>query len=580
MGGHLIKRVFFLCCEILLIACVAEAQENTQLRGRLLTQYRQLFAALESRDPAAAARHLAADYAEPQVDGQPLSRAGREALWRRWLEKRPSVGPVYVHIESLNQEGPAGAVAMTRVVIVASVRGQGGVTAPQVVDELRRDTWARSPTGWAIRRSELITPAVAGEVIPGTDEPESPRLRALAERLRAGDGNALAVFWGELAGTAPLVELLPADAEHRLVTFVWRHSDDVERVGLDGNLPYPPWGDRSLVRLPGSDVWYRSLRVPSNTRTTYMFDVFRSFNAPAGGEAKSGRPVPFIISVHDPRNPRVFNDNSVLDLRIPAPTSYTTERAGVPKGKTGRENIRSKALAEDRAVTVYTPPGFGTSGEPYPVVVLFDGAVYGGGRRTHVPTPTILDNLISERRIPPVVGVLVHARAREPELGGSAEFIQFLAEELMPLVRRRYQGAGDPAHVVIGGSSLGGAAAAYAALERPDVFGNVLSQSGAFWLPRDVRDPVRQEFIPPRTWLIDEYIERPRVPVRFWMEVSPFESPAKMLGPNRQLRDVLRAKGYVVTYREFPSGHDYLHWRDSLADGLISLLGNPRTGGQ
>jgi enterochelin esterase family protein len=58
------------------------------------------------------------------------------------------------------------------------------------------------------------------------------------------------------------------------------------------------------------------------------------------------------------------------------------------------------------------------------------------------------------------------------------------------------------------------------------------------------------------------------------MEVSPFEGSAKMLGPNRQLRDVLRAKGYAVTYREFPYGHDYLHWRDSLADGLISLLGD------
>ena len=205
--------------------------------------------------------------------------------------------------------------------------------------------------------------------------------------------------------------------------------------------------------------------------------------------------------------------------------------------------------------------------------MLFDGQWYGGGQKTHVPTPTILNNLTAEKRIPPVIAILVHAKKRISELGGSVKFTQFLAEELMPVVRQRYRGTSDPTRVIIGGSSLGGSAAVYAALERPDIFGNVLSQSGAFWMPRDTSDPVQREFIPPKTWLIDEFIERPRVPVRFWMEASQFESAAKMIGPNRQLRDVLRAKGYSVTYRELGYGHDYLHWRDSLAEGLISLLG-------
>jgi len=63
-----------------------------------------------------------------------------------------------------------------------------------------------------------------------------------------------------------------------------------------------------------------------------------------------------------------------------------------------------------------------------------------------------------------------------------------------------------------------------------------------------------------------------RLPIRFYMEVGRFEAAGLMLGTNRELRDVLMLKGYTVTYREFNSGHGYLWWRGSLADGLITLL--------
>ena len=39
------------------------------------------------------------------------------------------------------------------------------------------------------------------------------------------------------------------------------------------------------------------------------------------------------------------------------------------------------------------------------------------------------------------------------------------------------------------------------------------------------------------------------------------------------MRDVLLAKGYEVHYQQFNSGHDYLNWRGTLADGLIALVG-------
>ena len=32
-------------------------------------------------------------------------------------------------------------------------------------------------------------------------------------------------------------------------------------------------------------------------------------------------------------------------------------------------------------------------------------------------------------------------------------------------------------------------------------------------------------------------------------------------------------QGYDVSFRAFPGGHDYFWWRETVADGLIALLG-------
>ena len=39
------------------------------------------------------------------------------------------------------------------------------------------------------------------------------------------------------------------------------------------------------------------------------------------------------------------------------------------------------------------------------------------------------------------------------------------------------------------------------------------------------------------------------------------------------LRDALQEMGYFVHYHEFSGGHDYISWRGSLTDGVLSLVG-------
>jgi enterochelin esterase family protein len=193
----------------------------------------------------------------------------------------------------------------------------------------------------------------------------------------------------------------------------------------------------------------------------------------------------------------------------------------------------------------------------------------------------ILDNLIAAQQIPPTVAVLIanpSQDTRSKELPPNPAFAEFLAQELMPWVRARYSVTTDPSRAVVAGSSYGGIAATYAGLRHPELFGNVLCQSGSFWWAPDHSVGPNADATTETGWLAREFIRSPKLPLRFWMDAGVFEvdtngTGGAILEPSRHMRDVLLAKGYEVHYRQYASGHDYLNWRGTLGEGLIALLG-------
>jgi len=124
----------------------------------------------------------------------------------------------------------------------------------------------------------------------------------------------------------------------------------------------------------------------------------------------------------------------------------------------------------------------------------------------------------------------------------------------------------DANRTIIGGYSDGGAAALFTAMKRPDLFGNVLSLSGAFWEGHGV---TKSEF------LASQYAETPKLPLHFFIEAGSLEDIAQegpsLLAANRHLVEILRKKKYEVSYEEVGGTHEPVHWRDTLSDGLISL---------
>src|SRR6267378_1619348 len=97
---------------------------------------------------------------------------------------------------------------------------------------------------------------------------DSPRLIALARKVKAGNRAALKLFWEEVQGKTPLVEPVPGDDQLRRVTFLWRGGAEAGEVTLDGNLP-PDSQDAPLLRLANTDVWFLTVRLPATARFTY-----------------------------------------------------------------------------------------------------------------------------------------------------------------------------------------------------------------------------------------------------------------------------------------------------------------------
>jgi enterochelin esterase-like enzyme len=293
----------------------------------------------------------------------------------------------------------------------------------------------------------------------------------------------------------------------------------------------------------------------------------------------------------DPLNPRRWgcfqptatrhDCQSMAELPGAPPQPWIARNDTIPAGKVAKHKIASELLKNERNLSVYTPPGYVANGKPYALLVLFDEGAY----LNQVPTPVILDNLLAAGRIPPMVAVLIanpSQDTRNKELPPNPQFADFLATELLPWVHARYTVTSDPKLTTVGGSSYGGIAATYAGLRHPEIFGNVLCQSGSFWWAPDHGGSPDTDATTETGWLAKEFIKSPKLPLRFWMDAGVFEVDSRgnggaILEPSRHMRDVLLAKGYDVRYQQFNSGHDYLNWRGTLADGLIALVGTDTT---
>ncbi|MBK9761002.1 MAG: alpha/beta hydrolase [Flavobacteriales bacterium] len=155
--------------------------------------------------------------------------------------------------------------------------------------------------------------------------------------------------------------------------------------------------------------------------------------------------------------------------------------------------LNSTVLGQDRVLNVHLPEGYSPdSSTTYPVIYVLDGSA--NEDFPHIAGLAQFMNMYDLLPKSIVVGVANKGPSRYhdftspskvdsdmvwiPTNGGSAAFIDFLRQEVQPLVNQRYKVNGT--RMVIG-QSLGGLLCAEILFKRPELFDDYVIVSPSFW---------------------------------------------------------------------------------------------------
>ena len=187
---------------------------------------------------------------------------------------------------------------------------------------------------------------------------------------------------------------------------------------------------------------------------------------------------------------------SLLDVPGDGPRFFDAQQ--VPHGEIRTDWYDSKSLGSIRRVTVYTPPGYDSSGKTkYPVLYLFHGAnadETAWTRLGHVNL--ILDNLLAAGKMKPFVVVMPFGYPSPPSAPGGGGgfgavtegFSKDLLGDVIPFVESHYRVVADRDHRAIAGLSMGGIESLTIGLNHLDEFSYVGGFSAAISPPGFARD--------------------------------------------------------------------------------------------
>jgi enterochelin esterase family protein len=289
------------------------------------------------------------------------------------------------------------------------------------------------------------------------------------------------------------------------------------------------------------------------------------------------------VATIDPRNPAVSESNNNVWSLVYVPGADFMERKNVPHGSVATVSYYSSALNVWRRLHVYTPPGYETGNEKYPVFYLLHGAGDSDDSWTSVGRANfIVDNLIAEKKVRPMVIVMTagHIPAAQGGAAGGGflsandGFAKEFVSDVMPLVEKRYRVFTDRARTAIAGLSMGGSQSlniaipalnrfAYIGVFSSGLIGEVGGQGG-----RGARAGQAPAAAPASnsSWEARNLATLDNASLKKGLQLVWFSTGRddSLIATTRGTVDLLKKHGFNVTFEESPGGHTWINWRNYL----------------
>lgn len=270
------------------------------------------------------------------------------------------------------------------------------------------------------------------------------------------------------------------------------------------------------------------------------------------------------VTVLDPSNPLVRRDgqrNASLVL-VPGKESELYAASKVPHGMLSKVWYPSHVLEKDRRMYVYTPPGYFSGNDAYPVLYLLHGA--GGDEdawTTMGRAPYILDNLIANGKAKPMIVVMTNGNAWETAGPGDApaapafsradwqkyrgKFEESLVKDVIPFIEKNFRVIARKDMRAIAGLSMGGGHTITTTINNPEVFGYIgVFSSGIFQSYEDLDAKMLA--------LKNSGVKK------YWVACGEDDF---VMESNKRLLEALDKSGMEYEYYENTGGHTWKNWR-------------------
>lgn len=342
---------------------------------------------------------------------------------------------------------------------------------------------------------------------------------------------------------APIIE------QDTLLHFVWYGA--ARSVLLNGDMQGWRTPDTlTMIECGEVSFFYRTFVLPSDARLDYKFFV-------DGTE------------MLDPANPLTapsgYGPHSEVRMPEFVPSPYLIFRENIPHGtiETIEVNphipspLKQYSLGV-RPLKIYLPAGYDTLSN-LPVLYVQDGFE----TIEFASLPTIIDNVIADKKIEPIIAVFIPPLRRGEEQMGSLHdhYKKYLCDELVPMIDKKYKTERSPNKRALIGISSGGNISLYVAFTRPDVFLNVGGQSTTMTpaLEEVTLHKAARNLLP--------------VSMKIYMDCGRYDlrpdNDDDFVTSNRAFSEFLSSLRIPHYYKEVNDGHQWGSWRERMPGMLM-----------